>query len=288
MPSPRDAVAALVAVLAGTPACLDAPRVQLELAQDGGAQSPPQNGPHDGMVLVPETTLAAGGTLTPAGHGNGNKDGNGDGRGEGDGNGDGGGKGGAGGSDVSGGGGTPPLVVASFWLDAAEVSTADWNACVLAGTCAAPSCATPDDHPVTCVARAAAAAYCAWRGKRLVRRDEWTAAAAGAAGRPFPWGTATPAADLLNACGTECGAPSMYPASDGWPRTAPRGVFPRGATPEGVLDLAGNVAEWTDEGELRGGSFLDVDAAAVASGASRTVDPESAEPDVGLRCAGDR
>jgi formylglycine-generating enzyme required for sulfatase activity len=37
----------------------------------------------------------------------------------------------------------------------------------------------------------------------------------------------------------------MYEVDDGWPETAPVGSFPAGASKHGVLDLAGNVWEWT-------------------------------------------
>jgi formylglycine-generating enzyme required for sulfatase activity len=80
----------------------------------------------------------------------------------------------------------------------------------------------------------------------------------------------------------------MYPASDGWPATAPRGAFPLGASVDGVLDLAGNVAEWDADGSVHGGSWADVDPAAVASRASRVLDPSSALPTVGFRCALDQ
>ena len=39
--------------------------------------------------------------------------------------------------------------------------------------------------------------------------------------------------------------PAMYPDDDTAEATAPVGHYPGGATPEGVLDLAGNVWEWT-------------------------------------------
>jgi formylglycine-generating enzyme required for sulfatase activity len=80
----------------------------------------------------------------------------------------------------------------------------------------------------------------------------------------------------------------MYAASDGHVRTAPVGSFPLGITPNGVLDLAGNVAEWVD-GTLspvaRGGSYADTDRTRVASMDVRSGDV--AGPSVGFRCAAD-
>ena len=87
-------------------------------------------------------------------------------------------------------------------------------------------------HPVTETTWAAAAAYCAWRGARLPTEAEWEAAARGAQGRVFPWGDAAPTTDLATIGGR---------AGD----TRPVGNAPRGATPEGVSDLAGSLAEWT-------------------------------------------
>lgn len=89
-----------------------------------------------------------------------------------------------------------------------------------------------EHHPVTETTWAAAAAYCAWRGARLPTEAEWEAAARGTQARVYPWGDAPPTREL---------ATIRRAAGD----TLPVGSAPRGATPEGVLDLAGSLAEWT-------------------------------------------
>lgn len=89
-----------------------------------------------------------------------------------------------------------------------------------------------DEHPVAETTWAAAVAYCKWRGARLPTEVEWEAAARGARGRIYPWGDATPTPER---------ATIRRRSGD----TAKIGSAPRGATPEGVLDLAGSLAEWT-------------------------------------------
>ena len=89
-----------------------------------------------------------------------------------------------------------------------------------------------ESHPVTEVSWAGAMLYCAWRGARLPSEVEWEAAARGTDGRPFPWGDAAPGAEH---------ATLSRAAGD----TLPVGSKPRGATPEGLLDMAGSLAEWT-------------------------------------------
>ena len=68
------------------------------------------------------------------------------------------------------------------------------------------------------------------------------------------------------------------------------GARPDGATPEGVLDLSGNVAEWTTERDpsplARGGSFRSVAATDLKSWASEAAAPRARH--VGFRCAYDR
>jgi iron(II)-dependent oxidoreductase len=107
------------------------------------------------------------------------------------------------------------------------------------------------DRPATWVSLEDARAYCAWAGKRLPHEWEWQYAAQGTDGRAYPWGEAwrgdaAPAPDK--------GRVSTAPA--------PVGTHPAGASPFGVLDLVGEVWQWTDEYQdqhtraaiLRGGS----------------------------------
>jgi serine/threonine protein kinase len=179
--------------------------------------------------------------------------------------------------------------VQPFCIDVTEVTVSSYANCVAAGACAEPSPHKTDDpnkyyracnwkrpgaglHPVNCVDWNQATAYCAWAGKRLPNEEEWEWAARSAeAGRTYPWGDGAPSPDRVNACGTECvkwakenlgeeWSPT-YPADDGWPTTAPVGSFPKGATEQGLEDMAGNVWEWTSSSldantrVARGGSW---------------------------------
>lgn len=73
--------------------------------------------------------------------------------------------------------------------------------------------------------------YCReWAKGDLPTDEQWEFAARGEAGRISPWGSAKPS-DLLANFAMEVGEPS------------PVGLFPAGATPEGVEEMAGNVWE---------------------------------------------
>lgn len=192
-----------------------------------------------------------------------------------------------------------PRVVPAFWVDAFEVGAASYAACVAAGACPTLSgdvgctvAAGLSDHPATCVPFDAAGAYCAFRGKRLLRDDEWLALTTGASGRAYPWGDDAPSAERVDACGPECNpGAAMYAASDGFAATAPRGQYPAGRSPEGVYDLAGNAREWVTSDALgptvRGGAYDDVDPSALRARSFVRLDPATVSPTVGFRCARD-
>jgi formylglycine-generating enzyme required for sulfatase activity len=106
--------------------------------------------------------------------------------------------------------------------------------------------------PVTWVALEDARAYALWAGKRLPHEWEWQYAAQGSDGRLYPWGNA-PDATRLPPPGS---GHDLHPPTD-------VDTFPAGASPFGVMDLVGNVWQWTDEYQddhtraaiVRGGSY---------------------------------
>ena len=91
-----------------------------------------------------------------------------------------------------------------------------------------------DDHPVVCVSWHDAAAYCQWAGLRLPSEAEWEKAAHGERPQAYPWGDEW-RPDLCNS------------SESGRGMTTPAGFFTRGASPYGVLDMAGNVGEWCSD-----------------------------------------
>jgi formylglycine-generating enzyme required for sulfatase activity len=140
--------------------------------------------------------------------------------------------------------------VAPFWIDRTEVTVGAYAACVDKHVCRAPakSSATCTFEmgdpllPMSCVHFADAEAYCRGMGKRLPREVEWEYAARGTGKAAFPWGGSVSgcyaAATLRHdATGRTCTGT----------KPARVGTHPLGASPFGVLDMCGNVEEWTSD-----------------------------------------
>ncbi len=121
-----------------------------------------------------------------------------------------------------------------------RVADADWRAPHGADSAAIA------DHPVVQVSWRDAVAFCAYYGLRLPSEAEWEFAARGTDGRRYAWGDEPPRqrAPYRGNTGTiaRCCARD---GSDGYAELAPVGQYPAGASPFGLLDMMGNVWEWT-------------------------------------------
>jgi formylglycine-generating enzyme required for sulfatase activity len=133
-----------------------------------------------------------------------------------------------------------------YWIDKVEVTNAMYLLCVQAGECTPPQNVASEtrqsyfnnpefnDYPVANVTWDSAKKYCAWAGRRLPTEAEWEYAARGTTINTYPWGEEKPD-------GTRANFNSM--AGD----TNRVGSYAAGASPFGVLDMAGNVNEWVSD-----------------------------------------
>lgn len=107
------------------------------------------------------------------------------------------------------------------------------------------------NHPVIYVSSLEAIKFCDWmsaregRRFRLATEAEWEFAARGNEWRPYPWGEKLNRGDLANFADCNTSFPWRdAEIDDGYAETAPVGTYPRGASPFGLEDMAGNVWEW--------------------------------------------
>jgi formylglycine-generating enzyme required for sulfatase activity len=131
----------------------------------------------------------------------------------------------------------------AYWIDQTEVSNWQYGLCLDAGACNPPQKTssvtrsnyfysnTYQDYPVVWVTWDDAHDYCDWVGGYLPTEAEWEKAARGPNGYKYPWGNSSPTSNLAN-FGNNLGDTNKV------------GSYMAGASPYGVLDMAGNAYEW--------------------------------------------
>lgn len=132
------------------------------------------------------------------------------------------------------------VTVAAFFLDRDEVTRSEYQRCVTAGACRAPTGDTAaPEVPVTGVSWFDARDFCRFAGKRLPTEAEWEKAARTSDGRIYPWGNELSCgrANFGNYQGE-----GRCPENPGRPVAV--GSYPSGNSAYGVRDMAGNVWEW--------------------------------------------
>ena len=191
----------------------------------------------------------------------------------------------------------------AFYMDKFEVTNVFYEACVDSGVCTLPGDpayqtqnsyygnSRYDDHPVVGVDWDQAKTYCEWRGARLPTEAEWEKAARGTDDRTYPWGEEID--------------PTFANYELKLGDTTEVGKYPKGHSPYGLYDMAGNVHEWVADwyasypgGDpeassdcahcrvIRGGSFPNGQYGLRVSERSRN-DPVHRNGNVGFRCAKD-
>jgi len=135
-------------------------------------------------------------------------------------------------------GASTKIFLKAFWIDKYEVTNAQYAQYMQETNRPKPAywddpAYNRPDLPVVGVRWEDASAYARWAGKRLPSETEWVKAAGGEDGRSYPWGSNWEA-ERCNSAGSQ----------DAFEGPAPVGKFPLGASPYGVMDMAGNVWEW--------------------------------------------
>jgi serine/threonine-protein kinase len=192
-----------------------------------------------------------------------------------------------------------PVEVKAFFMDKNEVTIGEYYEFMKARNLPPPKDWKPEwkegkfagDEarlPVVNVTWFNAKEYAQSVGKRLPTEKEWEYAARGTDKRLYPWGNEF---DVNYANGKELGREKAMPV----------GSFPDGTSPFGILDLSGNVAEWTESDSfrypgsksipksgkiIRGGSFLTENIYLMATTRINLL-ADQARNHVGFRCVKD-
>ena len=145
------------------------------------------------------------------------------------------------------------VYIDGFYIDKYEVTNGRYVGCVAAGACSLPHQLSSDtrpsyfdspafaEYPVIAVSWDQANAFCQWEHKRLPTEAEWEKAARGASdSRMYPWGDQSPDCTLANFDREGSRGPCVGDTSG-------KGAYPRGESPYGALDMAGNVWEWVGD-----------------------------------------
>ncbi|MFQ5859580.1 MAG: SUMF1/EgtB/PvdO family nonheme iron enzyme, partial [Anaerolineae bacterium] len=143
-----------------------------------------------------------------------------------------------------------------FWISRTPVTNAQYQVYVKATGGRAPdhwaggqAPKGKEQHPVVSVSWEDAQGFCRWAEVRLPSEREWEKAARGTDGRTYPWGEEPPDSKRCN-FNNQVGDTSAV------------GSYPKGASPYGLQDMAGNVWEWCEDAHesggrvLRGGAFF--------------------------------
>ncbi len=146
--------------------------------------------------------------------------------------------------------GTNTQSVNGFSIDQYPVTYRQYRLCFQAGVCSRPKEPVGEtgfktaggDFPIVWVDANQALTFCQWIGRRLPSAVEWERTARGTDGRLLPWTNIAPASpqELRSHIQLTVDGVSDIPSG-----TAKVSDFTNGATPEGVMHMLGNVAQWT-------------------------------------------